>query len=234
MPTSSALASARAGERDRLAVDQHLCRSAPTQHAEAGQQQFALALAVEPAEADDLARPAPRTKCRSAGRSSRGCGTSSTGRRRRSDARASAERRSCTRGRSSARRPRCRSWCRRRRSRRCGRCGRPCSRRQVPRSRACGARCRAAPAPRSRSRFRTAKTFATSAAVSADVASSRIRMRGLRASALAISTIWRRDSGRSLTSAADGCPSRRPAPARPRRGGAARGGRSCRTAWADW
>jgi hypothetical protein len=41
----------------------------------------------------------------------------------------------------------------------------------------------------------------TSPAVSAEVASSRMRMRGLRASALAISTIWRRDSGRSLTSA---------------------------------
>ena len=90
---------------------------------------------------------------------------------------------------------------RRDRSRRCGRCGTPCIRRRARRSRACGARCRAAPDPSARSRFSTPKTLVTSAAVSADVASSRMRMRGLRASALAISTICRRDSGRSLTSA---------------------------------
>ena len=46
------------------------------------------------------------------------------------------------------------------------------------------------------------RRVSTSAAVSAEVASSRIRTRGLRASALAISTICRRLSGRSLTSVA--------------------------------
>ena len=46
-----------------------------------------------------------------------------------------------------------------------------------------------------------AKIFSTSAAVSAEVASSRIRILGLRASALAISTIWRRDSESSPTGA---------------------------------
>ena len=55
--------------------------------------------------------------------------------------------------------------------------------------------------PSSRKRFKTTNTLATSAAVKAEVASSRMRTRGLRASALAISTICRRDSGRSLTSA---------------------------------
>ncbi len=44
-------------------------------------------------------------------------------------------------------------------------------------------------------------------------------MRGLRASALAISTIWRRDSGRSLTSADGWMSTRRRAPAPPRRCG---------------
>ncbi len=52
------------------------------------------------------------------------------------------------------------------------------------------------------SRFSTSNTVLTSAAVSAEVASSRMRSRGLRASALAISMIWRRLSGRSRTMAA--------------------------------
>ena len=101
-----------------------------------------------------------------------------------------------------------RSWCPPRRSRRCGRCGTPCSRRPARRSRACGARCRASARPsRAQPLQHARRPSSTSAAVSAEVASSRIRMRGLRASALAISTIWRRDSGRSLHQrAADGCP----------------------------
>ena len=49
-----ALRGARAGDRDRLAVDQHLAGHA-AQHAEQRQQQLALALAVEAAEADHLA-----------------------------------------------------------------------------------------------------------------------------------------------------------------------------------
>ena len=49
-----ALGHARTGDLDRLAVDQHLARRA-AQHAEERQQQFALALAVEPTETDHLA-----------------------------------------------------------------------------------------------------------------------------------------------------------------------------------
>ena len=44
---------------------------------------------------------------------------------------------------------------------------------------------------------------ATSALTAADVASSRMRILGSRTSALAISTIWRRDSGNSLTGVID-------------------------------
>ncbi len=165
------------------------------------QQQFALALPVEAAEADDLAGPdRQRDVAQPVGpgqvaASSTGAALGSA------RAPASAERRGCIRARSSARPLRCRSSCRPRSWRRCGRCGTPCTRRRARRSRACGARCRAAPALPSAAASARAKILATSAAVSAEVASSRIRMRGLRASALAISTIWRRDSGRSLTSA---------------------------------
>ena len=67
--------------------------------------------------------------------------------------------------------------------------------------------------PSSRSRFSTWKTRVTSAAVSAEVASSRMSSLGLRASALAISTIWRRDSGR-LETGADGFTPSAPARAR--------------------
>ena len=42
------------GDRDGLAIDQHFARRAQ-QHAEQRQQQLALALAVESAEADHLA-----------------------------------------------------------------------------------------------------------------------------------------------------------------------------------
>ena len=112
---------------------------------------------------------------------------------------ASAGTRGGIRARSSIRRPRRGSWFPRGRSRRCGRCGRSCNRRRSRRSRACDARYRRAQAPRRAGACSSARTRSTSAAVSAEVASSRIRMRGLRASALAISTIWRRDSGRSLT-----------------------------------
>ena len=50
-------------------------------------------------------------------------------------------------------------------------------------------------------RLRTSKIRFTSAAARAEVASSRMRTRGLRASAFAISMTCRRDSGKSLTSA---------------------------------
>ena len=172
------------------------------QHAEQRQQQLALALPVEAAEADHLAGAA-----RASEMSLQPVGPAQVAHleHRRPVAAAaraaSAGRRGCIRGRSSARRPRCRSSCRPRRSRRCGRCGTPCTRRRARRSRACGARCRAAPAPRRAGASARRRPWSTSAAVSAEVASSRIRMRGLRASALAISTICRRDSGRSLTSA---------------------------------
>ena len=127
---------------------------------------------------------------------------SSTGRASRSvGAPVSAGRRSCIRGRSSSRRCRRRSWCRRQRSPHCGRCGTPCSRRQAPRSRACGARCRASRGLGAQPLQHCEHLVHVGTRSSAEVASSRIRMRGLRASALAISTICRRDSGRSLTSA---------------------------------
>ena len=118
------------------------------QHAEQRQQQLALALAVEPAEADHLAAADRERDVVAAGRSSRGPATSSTG------VGARARRAACG-GKTCAvfaadhqlddlvvglgARPR--------RSRRCGRCGTPCSRRRARRSRACGARCRAAPGP---------------------------------------------------------------------------------------
>ena len=54
--------------------------------------------------------------------------------------------------------------------------------------------------PSARSRLSTSKIVRTSAWLSAEVASSRMRMRGRRANALAISTICLRDSGKSLTS----------------------------------
>ena len=113
--------------------------------------------------------------------------------------RARRERGARPRVRSSARRSRRRTWSRPGSSRRCGRCGTRCTRRPARRSRASGARCRRARAPRRAAASAPRRSCVTSAAVSADVASSRIRMRGLRASAFAISTICRRDSDRSLT-----------------------------------
>ena len=174
---------------------------AAAQHAEQRQQQLALALAVEAAEPDHLARARPRARCRAAGRSRTAAALRAPAWRRRAAGAASAGRHGCIRGRSSARRPRCRSWCRPCRWRRCGRCGTPCSRRRARRSRACGARCRAAPAPpgagasarrrpwrrRRRSAPRSPRRGSGCAACAT--------------SALAISTICRRDSGRSLTSA---------------------------------
>ena len=74
MPMLSALAPPRGlAMRDGLAVDQDLAGDA-AQHAEERQQQFALALAVEAAEADDLAGAGRSARCPSAGRSRRGCG----------------------------------------------------------------------------------------------------------------------------------------------------------------
>ena len=55
--------------------------------------------------------------------------------------------------------------------------------------------------PSPRNRLSSVNTRSTSAAVSAEVASSRIRIFGSRASALAISTICRRDSVRLSTGA---------------------------------
>ena len=173
------------------------------QHAEQRQQQLALALAVEAAEADDLALADRERDVRAAGRPSAGPSTSSTRRRRGGAVRAWAERRALivaadhqlddlVLGRACP-------W---RRSRRGGRCGTPSSRRPAPRSRACGARCRGAPGPRSRSRCRTRDRPARRRPRSAP----RSPRRGsgaaaCGASALAISTICRRDSGRSLTGA---------------------------------
>ena len=171
------------------------------QHAEERQQQLALALAVEAAEPDHLARPDDERDVLQPVGPGQVAHLERPAACRPAPAAASAGRHGCIRGRSSSRRPRCRSWCRPRRSRRCGRCGTPCIRRRARRSRACGARCRGAPGPPRAAASAPRRPWSTSAAVSAEVASSRMRMRGLRASALAISTICRRDSGRSLTSA---------------------------------
>ncbi len=54
--TPAACAAPRAGERNRLAVHLHRPRT-PSQRAEQGQEQLALALPVEPAQPDHLARP---------------------------------------------------------------------------------------------------------------------------------------------------------------------------------
>ena len=139
-----ALRVVRAGDGDGPAVDPHLARRA-AQHAEERQQQLALALAVESAEADHLAgaqsqRDVVQPVGPARGGAPRAAARASLGR-----ARGSApETRRCTRGRSSARRPRCRSSCPPRSSRRCGRCRTPCTRRRARRSRASGARCRPA------------------------------------------------------------------------------------------
>ena len=144
-------AGARAGRGWRCATGLPSTSTLPleaAQHAEERQQQFALALAVEAAEADDLAaadRRSEMSRSRSVQARPRHSSTGVAAARR---GRCAAGRRGCTRGRSSSRRLPRRSWCRPRRSRRCGRCGTRCIRRRARRSRACGARCRGAPALR--------------------------------------------------------------------------------------
>ncbi len=201
MPMSLRLAARGPAIVDRPAVDQHLAGRA-AQHAEEGQQQLALALAVEAAEADDLAGVhAERDVVEPVGPAEAGAARGAA-LRRSAPAAASAGRRRRIRARSSSRRPRSSLFVPAAiGARRCGRCGTPCTRRRARRSRACDGRCRRSPGPRRAGASAPRRPSSTSAAVSAEVASSRIRIRGLRASALAISTICRRDSGRSLTSA---------------------------------
>ena len=113
----------------------------PAQHPEQRQQQLALTLAVETAEADDLAAAdAERDVLQLVAPAQMLDLERLLGRRWR--ARAWPGTPGCTRGRSSARRSRRRTSCPWRRSRCGGRCGTPSRRRPAPRSRACGARCR--------------------------------------------------------------------------------------------
>ena len=164
MPMSSALGR-RAGSliATALAVDQDLAGSA-AQHAEEREQQLALALAVEAAEADDLAGAHGERDVVAAGPSSRGRGPRAPAARRAAPA-AGLRREDVAVfaadhhlddfvvglgagrvGRDVA-----------------GRCGTPCTRRPVRRSRACGARCRAAPGPRRAAASARSKTRSTSA-----------------------------------------------------------------------
>ena len=187
--------------RHRLAVDADRAADA-AQHAEQRQQQLALALAVEAAEADDLALADRRSRCRAAGRPSAGS-------RRRAHAAAAPCRaagfggKTClTRGRSSSGRSRRRSCVPLAKVSMC----RPLrnteqSSASSRRSRACGARCRGSPGPR-RAAARAARRPSRRRRRSAPRSPRRgSGASGSRPSALAISTIWRRDSGRFPTSA---------------------------------
>ncbi len=193
MPISGDLARRGLVGRTGLAVDRDRAGDA-AQHAEEGEQQLALALAVEPAEPDDLALADGERDVVQPLLPARDARRASSGRRRRGRAAAWAGRRCGIRGRSSARRSRRRSARPSGRSRCGGRCGTPSRRRRARRSRACGARCRGSRGPRGAAGAGSRRPCATSAAVSAEVASSRMRSFGLRPSALAISTICRRDS----------------------------------------
>ena len=98
-------------QRRLRAVDPHLAGNA-AQHAEQRQQQLALALAVEAAEADDLAGARGQRNVLAAGRSRRDCAPPAPARRSPAFGAGFGGKTGCIRGRSSSRRSRCRSWCR--------------------------------------------------------------------------------------------------------------------------